>query len=41
MGREDLIEKLIDDQEKQHKREYVRKRSQVKRGKRKKRYARK
>ena len=41
MGREDLIEKLIEDQKKQHKREYVKKRSQVKKGKRKKRYARK
>jgi len=41
MGREDLIEKLIEDQKKQHKREYVKKRGQVKKGKRKKRYARK
>jgi uncharacterized radical SAM protein YgiQ len=41
MGREDLIEKLIEDQKKQHKREYVKKRGEVKKGKRKKRYARK
>ncbi|NBC06923.1 MAG: YgiQ family radical SAM protein, partial [Bacteroidetes bacterium] len=41
MGREDLIGKLVEDQKKQHKREYVKKRGQVKKGKRKKRYARK
>lgn len=41
IGREDLIEKLIDDQKKFRKKEYVKKRSQVKNGKRKKRYGRK
>jgi uncharacterized radical SAM protein YgiQ len=41
IGREDLIEKLIDDQKKFRKKEYVKKRSEVKNGKRKKRYGRK
>ncbi len=41
LGREDLIEKLIDDQKKYHKREFVKKRGQVSRGKRKKRFTRK
>jgi uncharacterized radical SAM protein YgiQ len=40
IGREDLIEKLIDDQKKFRKKEYVKKRSEVKKGKRKKRYGR-
>ncbi len=40
IGREDLIEKLIDDQKKHRKREYVKKRGQVRKGKRKKRYSR-
>ncbi|TXB61437.1 YgiQ family radical SAM protein [Phaeodactylibacter luteus] len=38
IGREDLIEKLIDDQKKYRKQELVKKRSDVKAGKRKKRY---
>lgn len=38
IGREDLIEKLIDDQKKHRKQELVKKRSDVKAGKRKKRY---
>ena len=41
IGREDLIEKLIDDQKKFRKKEYVKKRSEVKRGKRKRQYSRK
>jgi radical SAM superfamily enzyme YgiQ (UPF0313 family) len=40
IGREDLIEKLIDDQKKFRKKEYVKKRGEVKKGKRKKRYGR-
>ena len=40
IGREDLIEQLIDDQKKYRKREYVKKRGQVKKGKRTKRYSR-
>jgi len=41
IGREDLIEKLIDDQKKYNKREFVKGRGKQKRGKKKKRYGKK
>lgn len=41
MGREDLIEKLVDDHKKHHKREFVKGRGQQKRGRKKSRFKRK